>query len=176
MRRIEEERPKPVNMLPWEKDERYKIVSNIAVGDKVWMGDSNWPCKGGIKPVVKITASQIVVQFTDKYEERFRRADGYRIGGGSFSNHIMGVATAAEIKTFDAKTKAENARRKRKEDERTAAEDKRKELGALFTREHVWVGTNEFTNDQRTFKVSLEGLTEKSVRELARILNKEFVG
>jgi hypothetical protein len=166
----------PAALLPWDKADRGKVLAKIKVGDSVWMGDSTFPCKGGIRTVVKLTATQIIVQLNSTYAQRYRREDGYRVGGGSFTDRITGIATEDEIYAFVAKQKADLAEQRRKEDKRTAEENKRKTLNGLFEREHVWVGTNEFSNEAGTYKVSLECLSERAVRELARILNKEFRG
>jgi hypothetical protein len=166
----------PKNTLPWEADPRRKILVAIKVGDSVWLGDSSFPCKGGVHPVTKVTNTQIVVNINAQHEERFQRATGYRIGGGSFSTHIQGVATDAEIKAYEAKLKAEAEERQRREDEKNAAEAKRKGLQNHFVRV-VHVGHNEFAEKMdSTYSVTIHGLTEDAVKDLASILNKEFKG
>lgn len=76
-------------------------LDNLSVGDSVviyngWYGAS-------IKAVSKVTATQIVVGNT-----RYRRKDGYVVGGGTWSRHSLREATPERVAAVRRRVIAEN--------------------------------------------------------------------
>jgi preprotein translocase subunit YajC len=152
---------RPANEL--NRDNHDKLLAQLQPGDHVWVGRSGFPCSDGIKLVDRITKTQIVVKSNENYEMRFGRITGYRIGGGSFSNHITGIATHQEVVEYEEELqrKADEAAQARAKRERT--QEKQKELNLLFHHDHrIYVQA-----DEDGWTVRFARLTEQEVVDLA---------
>lgn len=158
---------KPKNELTFEN--RDKVIPKLQPGDHVWLGRSEFPCCDGIKTVVRVTRTQIVIKFseTSDIEMRFGRITGYRIGGGHFSNYITAIATPEEMLEAEEeqKHKAEIAAQER--ERKSRLQEKQKELNLLFHQDaRIDVRHEEFSTTS-IWTVVFSGLTEEEVIELA---------
>lgn len=158
-------------------------LQDLKVGDRVWIGKQRYGIKSAqLRPVSRLTRTQIVVAFTSTYEQRFKRDNGYRIGGGMFSDDIIGVADESECAEWDVKKarEANEAHAAYVEDERLKA--LRAELSALFPmaddkfyetagctyiKHEEW---GESKNRKGLWTVEIHNLNEQQVRDFARLL------
>jgi hypothetical protein len=145
------------------------FIKDLKVGDKVWVGDSNFPHREGIQTIVRMTATMIFLlrhgctaptEF-DRYR-RTGRYPGWQVSNLMFKNRIIEVATSEECIAFD-KELVERARSNAALLAKREDRNKRREtLAAMFNDAAV------FTNDDgETWTVSFSGLTEQQVKVLA---------
>ena len=162
---------RPENEFDWE--DRPAQLTKIKVGNKVWLGDSNYPCSGGIVEVTRLTNTLVIVGKGGEFDRYDRVKWGGQKGGGMFSKTITGIATKEEIVAYDA----EQLRKKNEDEQRqrrnNAREDKQRELSGLFGAQ-TYVCTDHNGDDSRpdTWSVTISGLTEDEVRTLAEDLDK----
>jgi hypothetical protein len=148
-------------------------ADKIKVGDRVWLGRGSFP-KSQLRPVVKVTATQIVVAWTPTYSNRFRRDGGYRIGGGMLAEHITGIATKAECLEWDRKKAAAREAADKKKAAEAAIDKRRLELLGAFRSDNIQVAQEQWgTESERAGKweVEVHYLSEEQVRELAKWLD-----
>jgi hypothetical protein len=169
----------PVNQFTWNHDgdnfyghaETKASLQTIKVGDKVWVGDSQFPCKDGIKTVSRLTDTLIIVDKGSEYERFDRLKYGYQKRGGMFKSSITGIATPAEVTAYEkeqARKKAEQDERDRK---RAAREAKQKELNALFEGRKLYVVPDHDDDGKpQTWTVHVHNLTESEVRGMASLV------
>lgn len=146
-------------------EEARQIFTNISQGDKVVIGSPQYPTaeSNRIETVKKVTATQIVIS---DYE-RYRRGNGYRVGGSMFSESILRVASPKDIERRterDRKSQEEKYKRQKES-------DFLKSLSALFENADV----HRYNRQEDSFRVELHGLSEKQVRRLAEIIKGDKV-
>jgi hypothetical protein len=91
---------KPLQEINWGETDKFL---KIKVGDRVWVGEGEFPCSKGIQTVTRLTNTLICVGKGRENWERFHRISGYQVGKRMFADHITGLATEDEIKSFEAK-------------------------------------------------------------------------
>lgn len=154
-----------------EEGHSRKPLTEIAVGDRVWVSNGHSDKRGKIQRIERLTPTQIILDGIRDYN-RFQRGKPSRWSGdmllygrigGYSSARIMEVATADECAEWDrAKTveveaeRQEIAERERKESERQA-------MNALFP-EHVAVSRGDKGDD---WTVKFYNLTDEQVEQLA---------
>jgi hypothetical protein len=168
--RIPEPIKKPHDELTWENGEaRAKKLQKVKVGDKLWIGEGNYPCGHGIQEVARLTPTLIKIGDGRNNWDQFRRVDGYQVGRGS--SYISAFATKEEVKAFE---ESERLRKEAEETRRTrqqAIEDTAKELDALFAEEDAtYVRIEHQHPEGERYSLSVTGLTPERIRKLAPAL------
>lgn len=141
--------------------------TNIKVGDRVWLGNTNFAHKR-IRQVMRLTDTQIILGVS-RYD-RFQRANGYQIGAGGFTEWITGVATKEEIVEYEKKLAKEKKDREDQQKESEALTLRRHQLNDLF---EGCAYTSENMEGKGTWDVTFHNLTDRQVLELAEKVRKD---
>jgi hypothetical protein len=161
----------PQNEFTWE--DRPTKLAKIKVGDKLWVGEGQYPCSKGIKEVTRITNTLIIVGKGNQRWERFRKVNGYQIAGAWLSHYISGVATEAEVEEYNAEQVRKKTEEERKQNEQKAIENMQNELNALFPENGPIYVRQEY--HPAGFSVTVSGLTAEQIRKAAPNL-REILG
>jgi len=139
-----------------------KPLTEIAIGDRVWVSGYRRLERGAILKVEKLTATQIVLE----RERRYRRGGAYKSIGGH--GCIIEIATTEECAEWDKRKEVEAQEAQQRAAERQQTETKRQELHALFGDRDMSIH-----GDESGWEVTFNSLTEDEVRSLARQLLAE---
>src|ERR1700679_2613589 len=114
---------------------------SLKAGDRVWVG-KNRSDRGSIRTVFKTTQTQIVLDWNGNgsYLPRYRM-DGYRIGGGMFSEHISGVATKEKCAILGCTEERRGCRNRAKGTRRSGTGTQAAEI-IRGVRQHRRIGEN----------------------------------
>lgn len=157
-----------------------KPLSEIAVGDRVWLSSGHGDDRRSIGTVARLTATLVILECPPhlvRYN-RYRRSSEpaweggqhrfYEVAASSFAKAITDIATAGECAKWDA----EQARVALASAERQALRDqidaKRQELSALFT--NSGYVSHETNNTAGQWHVNLWFADESEVRRLAELI------
>ncbi len=135
--------------------EREQMLRDLKTGDRVWVGDSENPCKR-IKTVVRTTATLILLGESEF--DRYSKGDGYQISRMHSHDYISALATPAECTAYDQKEAAE--------EERDQIEAERVRLNGLLPKTaHV----SDFTGS--TWSLTFENLSTTQVK-IAKLIQE----
>jgi hypothetical protein len=87
--------------------EREHVLRSLKTGDRVWVGDSENPCKH-VKTVVRTTATLILLGESEF--DRYSKEDGCQISPLHNRDYISALATPAERTAYDQKEAVEEER------------------------------------------------------------------
>jgi hypothetical protein len=162
----------PKNELSWE--DRPKNLVKIKVGDLLWIGQGQHPCSQGIKPVTRLTNTLIVIGEGKNNWEKFRRMNGYQVGGSGFnSSYISAIATPAEVEEFKLAEQQKKEEREKIQKKQQALDTLQAELNALFGEsEMIHVRFEDFNTTAVIFSLTFSGLTPEQIRSMAPKLRR----
>ena len=141
-------------------------TKTIKATDRVWIGSPRAERRYGLKTVLKVTPTQIVIDWNGNGLSlpRFKRESGCEIGKSWMPNRITGIGTKSECGAFDLAAQMERESAMAKVAADAAREALRVELSGLFTGGHV---EDEQWDDRIGFTLSFHGLTEQAIRGIA---------
>lgn len=147
--------------------ERQRLLK-VREGDRVWLDSSagKYPRGGGIGTVRKVTATQIVVTSATGYEQRFRRVDGYKVGGVMNSDRLGHVATPKQVQAWEEEQQAQARKAQAMQDARDERLRKEEELQALFAAGYK---PRAVVQKDGSVQLSLD-ISEEQVRRIAAVL------
>jgi hypothetical protein len=153
-----------------EVNKRARPLTDIRAGDRVWTGTYRHPRSGGIKYVVKLTPTQVLVQATPLYQERYKRAASldmlFSLGG---SGVISGIATPAECKAWDAALAEKEEAERLKEIDIEQLERRRTALNTEIGQYGGFV-SQAFDQSGDKWELAFSSLTADQVRQIAAAL------
>lgn len=151
----------PHNELSWK--DRSTVVPKIKKGDKVWIGQAQWPCSEGIKEITRVTPTLLMVGDGKQNWDRFYRLTGFQVGRSTRASYISGIATRAEIAAYEAAELRKKELTREKDRQEKVIADLLLELNSLFP-ENVFV-QREFQNE--TFSLTFQRLNADQIRHIA---------
>jgi hypothetical protein len=152
------------------------FLEQLKPGDKVWVGNGSYSRNRGVQTVARLTNTIVYLLrhgCTQSTEfDTYNRQTGRQRANLMFRDYITGLATPEDVAKFEAEKAQEAETRKRNEEAKASADEKRKVLEGLFP-DSNYVGVSE-SHDTRCpkgdcFEVRLLGLTENQVRKLAEL-------
>ncbi len=141
-------------------------AQNLKVGDRVWVGRRCFPRSEGIRVVVRLTASLIILE-PDNDFSRFSRHNGFQKGGARES-FISGLATPEEC----AQAEAEATLRAKAADDRKKREEETARLSAEASNLFKGVGDSARRGPGGGYSVQLEFLSLDEVGMIAQLINE----
>jgi len=156
-----------------------KPLTDIAIGDRVWVSDRYSRGRGDLHTVIHLTPTQVHL---DGYKNKFKRGTPSRWSkepdwsGISFTRgRILSIATADEAAAWDAEVERKKADIEARKQEAANVQSKREELSELFGAKEgnfgIYVtgasfGDSEFRKNR--YDVTFHSLTESEVRDMAK--------
>lgn len=154
----------PTNPIEWEN--RLSVLRDIPVGTPVWIGAGQYPCSRGIKTVIRLTNTLVIVG--PSQWDRYKKDGGYQMGkpGSIFTQYISGIASPEEIAKFQADKQHAQDVAERKLAQEKATQTTQDRLNALFKSESDYIYVNHVSKGEE-FSLNITGLTEEQVEKMA---------
>jgi hypothetical protein len=158
-----------------EMSER-KPLSDIAVGDRVWISSGHGRDRAHMGTVGRMTRTQVILDVPKNREKynRYKIATAppyegaqlrfYEVGAGSFSQAITSIATPDECEAWDRQQAEKAQARADREAELERIEVARRALSELFD------GKGYVSHDNGEWHVNLWFKDESDVRRLAELI------
>lgn len=145
----------------------------IEVGDRVWLGWSQWPRCRGLFRVSRTTMSQLTIDHhgDGRYLRRFHRlggkyySAGQEMGKGTMRDYISGIATAEECAAWDREQAKEAQKAKAAQIKAERIDAERDDLQAFIGEEY------HVSHEGDGWMLTIGGLTAERVREIAIFLH-----
>lgn len=152
----------PVPEYDWKpeaKERIAKFLAKVRAGNTLWIDSGRFGHSYSLEVVKQITKTLLRCESG----KDFNLDDGIQRKRWS-RGKVVAIATEQEIADHHAAENAEREKWQKVNDEKTAHENKCKELAALFGAENVFISGSQW---KQGYVVSLDGLSEENVRELA---------